>query len=367
MTEAKSVLKQYLQRERDALLWKLEGLSERDARWPMTPTGTNILGLVKHVASVELGYFGEVFDRPSTEPMPWLDDDADDNADMWAAAEQSIDWVVDFYHRVWRHSDATIDALGLDAPGAVPWWPPERRDVTLHQILVHMIDETARHVGHADIVRELLDGHIGLRSDNSNLPDHDAAWWTGYVHRLKQVADAFGEGRTDDARTDDARTDDARTVEEDVTSPTDEQRVASATRTIDAPADRLFELIADPSQQPRWDGNDNLAHADAGQRVHHVGDVFRTVLTGERAAVRENHVVEFEEGRRIAWMPAEPGGEPIGQLWRWELRPDGQDRTVVTHTYDWTRLTDEKRFSRARATTTERLLASIDRLAAVLE
>lgn len=334
----KAILKQYLQRERDALLWKLEGLSERDARWPMTPTGTNMLGLVKHVASVELGYFGEVFGRPSDEPLPWLDEGAEDNADMWATAEQGIGWVVDFYHRVWRHSDATIDALDLEARGAVPWWPLERRDVTLRQILVHMIDETARHAGHADIVRELIDGRAGLRSGNSNLPDGDVAWWAGYVDRLKRVA---------------------------VAAPAGEQRVVSATRTIHAPAEVIFELIADPSQQPLWDGNDNLAHADAGQRVNQVGDVFRMVLTGERAAVRENHVVEFEERRRIAWMPAEPGGQPIGQLWRWELQPDGDAHTVVTHTYDWTKLTDEGRFTRARATTAEKLLASIDRLAAV--
>jgi uncharacterized protein YndB with AHSA1/START domain len=148
----------------------------------------------------------------------------------------------------------------------------------------------------------------------------------------------------------------------DVTATDDDRRVVSASRVIEAPAERIFELIADPAEQPRWDGNDNLAHADAGQRVHRVGDVFRMVLTGD-GVVRENHVVEFEEGRRIAWMPAEPGGAPIGQVWRWELVPDGADRTVVTHTYDWTKLRDEKRFKRARATTEDRLLASIDRLA----
>lgn len=335
--DAKTVLRQYLQRERDALLWKLEGLSERDARWPMTPTGTNVLGLVKHVASVELGYFAEVFGRPSDEALPWFDEGAEDNADMWATLEQSIEWVVEFYRRVWRHSDATIDALDLDAPGVVPWWPPERRNVTLQQILVHVIDETARHAGHADIVRELLDRRAGTRPGDGNLPDRDASWWAGYVDRLALMADAM----------------------------TDDDRVVSATRTIDAAPEVIFELIADPAEQPRWDGNHNLAHADAGQRVHNVGDVFRMVLIGERAAVRENHVVEFEEQRRIAWMPAEPGGEPIGQLWRWELQPDGEGRTTVTHTYDWTRLTDEKRLGRARATTAEKLLASIDRLAAL--
>jgi uncharacterized protein YndB with AHSA1/START domain len=145
----------------------------------------------------------------------------------------------------------------------------------------------------------------------------------------------------------------------------DEPRVVSVTREIAASADSIFALIADPSRQPQWDGNDNLARAEAGQRVHAVGDVFMMTLT--RGSVRENHVVEFEEGRRIAWTPAEPGKRPPGHLWRWELEPAGASRTRVTHTYDWTRLTDSNRLPRARATTAERLAASIDRLAALAE
>jgi len=141
--------------------------------------------------------------------------------------------------------------------------------------------------------------------------------------------------------------------------------VVSATREIAAPADRIFALIADPSQQPRWDGNNNLARAEAGQRVHAVGEVFEMTLT--RGSVRENHVVEFEEGRRIAWTPAEVGKRPPGHLWRWELEPIDESRTLVTHTYDWTRLTDSNRLQRARATTPERLAASLDRLAALVE
>ncbi|GMA22327.1 hypothetical protein GCM10025864_00860 [Luteimicrobium album] len=142
-------------------------------------------------------------------------------------------------------------------------------------------------------------------------------------------------------------------------------RVVSASRTVSAPADVIFELIADPAQQPRWDGNDNLAEAAPGQRVRQVGDVFVMGLT--TGAARENHVVELEEGRRVAWMPAEPGGEPIGQLWRWELEPAGPGATTVTHTYDWTRLTDTKRLVRARSTTSDRLQASVDRLAELAE
>jgi len=146
---------------------------------------------------------------------------------------------------------------------------------------------------------------------------------------------------------------------------TDDQRVVSASRVIAAPAAAIFELIADPARQPEWDGNDNLAQAAPGQRVHGVGDVFTMTLT--RGHVRENHIVEFEEGRRIAWLPA-PVGEPApGQLWRWELEPLDGTTTRVTHTYDWTGLTDETRQVRARATTAANLQASLDHLAALAE
>jgi uncharacterized protein YndB with AHSA1/START domain len=142
-------------------------------------------------------------------------------------------------------------------------------------------------------------------------------------------------------------------------------RVVSASCEIAAGPEQVFELIADPAQQPRWDGNDNLAEAAAGQRVHAVGDVFAMRLTG--GAIRENHVVEFDEGRRIAWTPAEPGKQPPGHLWRWELEPAGASGTLVTQTYDWTSLTDESRFDRARATTSDKLRASLDRLTALAE
>jgi len=117
-----------------------------------------------------------------------------------------------------------------------------------------------------------------------------------------------------------------------MTSAQDAARVVSASREIAAPAGRIFELIADPAQQPRWDGNGNLAEAAAGQRVRRAGAVF--TMTISKGAVRENHVVEFEEGRRIAWLPAETGKRPPGHLWRWELEPAGASRTRVTHTYD---------------------------------
>jgi hypothetical protein len=189
----KAELHLYLQRGREALLWKLDGLSEYHVRRPLVPTGTNLLGVVKHVASVEAGYFGETFGRPFGQPMPWLEDAAEPNADMWATADESREQIIDFYRRVWAHSDATIDALALDAVGRVPWWPAERAEVTLHRILAHMVAETHRHAGHADIVRELIDGAVGYRPDNDNLPPGDRTWWDEYRERLERVAREAGE------------------------------------------------------------------------------------------------------------------------------------------------------------------------------
>jgi uncharacterized protein YndB with AHSA1/START domain len=146
---------------------------------------------------------------------------------------------------------------------------------------------------------------------------------------------------------------------------TEASKVVSASREIAAPADTIFELIADPSLQPRWDGNDNLAEAATGQRVRAVGDVFSMTIT--QGSVRDNHVVEFEEGRLIAWRPSEPGKEPPGHLWRWQLESLDDSQTLVTHTYDWSRLTDENRLPIARAITADKLQASIERLAELAE
>lgn len=148
-------------------------------------------------------------------------------------------------------------------------------------------------------------------------------------------------------------------------APDPEQRIASATREIHADAATIFELIADPSRQPEWDGMDNLVEAAPEQRVRAVGDVF--VMRIHLGTDRHNRVVEFEEGRRIAWLPSEPGGMPPGHLWRWELEPVRAGVTRVTHTYDWTNLTDENRLGRARRTTSEKLMGSIDRLAELAE
>lgn len=191
MLTPKEVLTHYLQAQREALLWKLEGLDEYDLRRPLTDTGTNLLGLVKHLASVEYGYFGDVFGRPGAEPMPWIEDASEDNADMFATPGQSAAWILGFYDRARAHADATIAELDLDAEGFVPWWGPERGRTTLQRLLVHMIAETARHAGHADILREAIDGAAGLSRANDNLPGGDAAYWDGHRARLQGIADQF--------------------------------------------------------------------------------------------------------------------------------------------------------------------------------
>jgi hypothetical protein len=188
----KADLHRYLRTAREALLWKLDGLSEYDVRRPLTPTGTNLLGLVKHVASVAAGYFGDTFGRPFDQPLPWLADDAELNADMWATADESREEILRLYDRAWAHADVTIDTLALDAVGRVPWWAEERSEVTLHQIMVHMIAETDRHAGHADIVRELIDGAVGLRQGNDNMPAGDPMWWENYRNRVEQAAQEAG-------------------------------------------------------------------------------------------------------------------------------------------------------------------------------
>ncbi|MFJ9432863.1 DinB family protein [Streptomyces sp. NPDC101490] len=176
---AKGNLHGRLRRDREALLWKLDGLSEYDARRPLTATGTNILGLVKHVATVEARYFGEVFGRPSPEPLPrWQDSDG---SDLWAAEDETCDQIIGFYRRTWNHSDATIDELALDAPGHVPWWPEPHADTNLFAIMVHVLGESIRHTGHADILREGLDGRTGLRAEIEKPIDEEAR----AAHRAK--------------------------------------------------------------------------------------------------------------------------------------------------------------------------------------
>ncbi|WP_229053416.1 DinB family protein [Aeromicrobium sp. Leaf350] len=184
MTEdAKAHLTLYLTQVREALLWKLEGLDDYDVRRPLTPTGTNLLGLVKHVAACAADYFGLVFDRPFPGDLPLSDDDP--LIDLWCPAEETRADVLDLWHRAWAHADATIAELPLDAPGRVPWWG-DRGEVTLHRILVHMNVELARHTGQVDILREGLDGFTGMRADVDNMPDD--VDWPAHVERVEQAA-----------------------------------------------------------------------------------------------------------------------------------------------------------------------------------
>ncbi|MFI6151239.1 DinB family protein [Kitasatospora sp. NPDC051170] len=194
--DLKSDLRRYLQDARETVLWKLDGLSERDVRRPLTPTGTNLLGLVKHLAGVELLYLGWVFGRHYTEPVAWFRPDLGPfglapDTDKWATANESRAYITDTYRRAWQHADATIDALPLTATGFVPWFPEPRRAATLHQILIHLVAETERHTGHADVVRELIDGTVGYRPGAAGqLPPMDEQGWAEYRARLEEVAAA---------------------------------------------------------------------------------------------------------------------------------------------------------------------------------
>jgi hypothetical protein len=191
--DTKGILHEYLRSAREAVLWKLDGLSEYDVRRPLVPTGTNLLGLVKHLTGCEAGYFGDTFDRPFPDPMPRYDADSEPNVDMWATADESREEIIDLYRRVCAHADETIRALDLDSVGRVPWWGVD--SVTLDRILVHMTVETSRHAGHADLVRELIDGTAGLRPGNDNMAPGDEQWWQGYRDRLERVArEASGRG-----------------------------------------------------------------------------------------------------------------------------------------------------------------------------
>ncbi|MFT4085358.1 MAG: DinB family protein [Nocardioides sp.] len=196
--QPKAILKRYLQRDREALLWKIDGVRERDARLPRTPTGTSLVGIVKHCANVEIGYFGLTFDRAWPTPedacyVPLTAYDDDPQADWYLPAEVSTGDLVDFYRRVWEFSDAAIDGLPLDATGAPPWWGPAAdNQVTLQHMLVRVIDDLARHLGQADVIRESVDGAVGLDPLHPNIPD-DGFDWAAYLAKLTRIARRFPE------------------------------------------------------------------------------------------------------------------------------------------------------------------------------
>jgi len=187
MTEtAKETLHVALRETRAAMVGKLDGLSEYDVRRPLTPTGTNLLGLVKHLAGIEYGYFGDSFGCPPVPQLPWVADGSVwDNADMWATPDETRDDLLDLYRRAWTHADRTIDEHPLEAPAVVPWWEEDRKATTLGVLLVRVLVDTARHAGQADIVRELVDG----RADS--LEQGDAQWWTAHHERVAAAADRF--------------------------------------------------------------------------------------------------------------------------------------------------------------------------------
>lgn len=185
----KGHLVRYLDTARDNVLWKLEGVSDYDLRRPLTPTGSNLLGITKHLAMVESGYLGVTFGRPFPEELAGYADDDPVNIDMYATAQESTADILGLAQRVRAHADGTLAALNLTDPGQVPWWPPERRDVTLGQVLVHLIAEWNRHAGHLDILREQVDGAVGWRVGATNLPPDDEIDWPAYVAMLQDLAD----------------------------------------------------------------------------------------------------------------------------------------------------------------------------------
>jgi hypothetical protein len=183
---AKENLHDELRCVREALVWKLDGLSEYDIRRPLTATGTNLLGLVKHVATWEARYFGEVFGRPFPEPLPRWDDRAASGTDLWVTEDESSEQIIGLYRRAQEHADTTISELAIDAPGHVPWWP--RPEVTLCGIMVHILSDTTRHAGHADILREQLDGRTGVEAGDEE-PVGEAAR-TAHCAKIEQAARA---------------------------------------------------------------------------------------------------------------------------------------------------------------------------------
>jgi GNAT superfamily N-acetyltransferase len=191
--DLKTELHEYLRDSRETLVWKLDGLGEYDIRRPMTPTGTNLIGLVKHSGSTHLRYFGEVFDRATDPDLSWLTAGAGPNSDLWATADESRDDVIDACRQAWALADATISEVPLDAPGRVPWWG--NAAVTLHRVLLHVTAETQRHAGHADILRELIDGSAGLLAGFDNLQIGDLRQRDRFRDEVVAAArQASGEG-----------------------------------------------------------------------------------------------------------------------------------------------------------------------------
>lgn len=157
--EEKESLQVSLDRHRDAIVWKLDGLDDEALRRSMTPSGTNLLGLVKHLAAVEYGWFCDTFGRPTEEFARLLSEQVDVNpeVDMHIAPDETTADILAFYERARSAADEAISELDIDAVGTA-WFGDS---VSMRWVLIHMIEETARHAGHVDILRELIDGMTG--------------------------------------------------------------------------------------------------------------------------------------------------------------------------------------------------------------
>ncbi|MBW8172828.1 DinB family protein [Ornithinimicrobium sp. Arc0846-15] len=184
--EHKATLVKYLQAARDALVWKLEGLSEYDKRRPMTATGTNLIGLVKHMAGVEADYFLSCFGQTLDDQPEWMKQEGEVNEDMWAFPSETTNEIVELYRRVWAVVDEAIESIDLDTVGHVSWW--ENSEASLELLLVHVTAETHRHAGHADIIREMIDGQTGVWESSPNMPGKSQEWWEAYRSSLERTA-----------------------------------------------------------------------------------------------------------------------------------------------------------------------------------
>jgi hypothetical protein len=183
----KESLHRWLRTARDVMLWKMDGLSDADIRRPMTRSATNLLGLVKHLTNGELEYLGDTFGR-STTVLPWWEPQnaqhtRETGGDMYAVPGESTEYLVGLYRRACANADLTIAELGLDVIGTLP---RSGEKLTLRQAMVHMVHETSRHAGHADIIRELIDGFVGGARENPWVPDD--TWLRDHFDRVEASA-----------------------------------------------------------------------------------------------------------------------------------------------------------------------------------
>jgi hypothetical protein len=178
----------YLKESRRQVLRAVEGLGEYDLRRPMTATGTNLLGVVKHLIGIEAGYLGVCLDRPLAVPLPWIDDESGGPLrDMWATADEPVGYVLDLYRLAGKHADTVLEDVGPEATAVVAWWPVGERETTAAALVARVLADTAMHAGQLQILRELIDGRAG--SDRGEMGDD--GWWADHVERLEHLARRF--------------------------------------------------------------------------------------------------------------------------------------------------------------------------------